>query len=188
MEKVYYSDIEIPFGTVWAATTEKGLVQVHASGTEEAFLSELRRRVDAEPVYDPGRFDELKRRLELWSRGEPVDLDLPLDLRGTEFQKGVWRAVHGIPHGRLSSYGRLAEAIGRPKAARAVGNAVGANPCGIVIPCHRVIWSNGGLGGFGGGYDPERLEAKRRLLVIEGVLPRVEGKPERETDLTRLFV
>lgn len=188
MEKVYYADIEIPIGTVWAATTEKGLVQVNASGTEEAFVSELRRRVDAEPVYDPGRFDELKRRLELWSRGEPVDFDLPLDLRGTEFQKGVWRAVHVIPHGRLSSYSRLAEAIGRPKAARAVGNAVGANPCGIVIPCHRVIWSNGGLGGFGGGYDPERLDAKRRLLAIEGVLPHVEGKPEKETDLTRLFV
>lgn len=188
MEKVYYADIEIPLGTVWAAATDRGLVQVHASGRKEDFLTELRRRIDAEQVYDPGRFGELRRRLELWSEGEPVDFDLPLDLRGTEFQKEVWRAIYRIPHGRLSSYGRLAEAIGRPGAARAVGNAVGANPCGIVIPCHRVIWSNGGIGGFGGGYDPERLDAKRRLLAVEGVLPRVEEKPEEETDLTRLFV
>ena len=187
MERVYYTDIEIPMGTVWAAATDRGLVQVHASGSKEAFLSELRRRTGADPVYDPRRFGELRRRLELWSEGEPVDFDLPLDLRGTKFQKEVWRAIHMIPHGRLSSYGRLAEAIGRPGAARAVGNAVGANPCGIVIPCHRVIWSNGGIGGFGGGYDPERLNNKRRLLMTEGVLPRVEGKPEKEVDLTHLF-
>jgi len=187
LEKVYYAGIETPLGTVWAAATEKGLVQVHASGTEEAFLSELRGRVEAELMHDPGRFDGLRRQLEAWSEGEPVIFDLPLDLRGTEFQKEVWRSIHAIPHGKLSSYGRLAEAIGRPRAARAVGNAVGANPCGIVIPCHRVVWSNGGLGGFGGGFDPERLNNKRRLLMTEGILPRVEGKPEKEVDLTRFF-
>ena len=65
---------------------------------------------------------------------------------------------------------------------------MGSNPCGIVIPCHRVIWSNGGLGGFRGGYDEESLDDKRRLLVKEGILPRVEGHPEKEVDLTRFFV
>lgn len=188
MEKVYYAGIETPLGTVWAAATEKGLVQVNALGSKEAFMSGLKRRVDAEIIHDPGRFDELRRDLESWSEGKPVAFDLPLDLRGTEFQKEVWRAIHGIPHGKLSSYGGLAKAIGRSRAARAVGNAVGANPCGIIIPCHRVIWSNGGLGGFGGGYDEERLDVKRRFLMVEGVLPRVEGRPEKEVDLTSLFV
>lgn len=188
MEKVYYAGIETPMGTVWAAATDKGLVQVHASGRKESFIYELKRRIDAEFVQDPSRFEELREQLESWSEGKPTAFDLPFDLRGTEFQKKVWKAIHDIPYGRLSSYGGLAEAIGRPKAARAVGNAVGSNPCGIVIPCHRVIWSNGGLGGFHGGYDEENLDDKRRLLVKEGVLPRVEGNPEKEVDLTRFFV
>ncbi|MGD2201569.1 MAG: methylated-DNA--[protein]-cysteine S-methyltransferase [Candidatus Bathyarchaeota archaeon] len=188
MEKVYYTDIEIPLGTVWAATTEKGLIRVHALGSRESFMDDLGDKVEGELIEDPSRFTELRRMLERWSVGDPVDFDLPFDLRGTRFQKVVWRAIHRIPYGKLSSYGRLAQHIGRPRAARAVGNAVGANPCGIVIPCHRVIWSNGGLGGFGGGYEAERLNVKRSFLVVEGVLPRVEGEPEREVDLTRLFV
>lgn len=188
MEIVYYAGIETPMGTVWAAATDNGLVQVHASGREEAFLSELKRRVRAELVHDPSKFEELGRQFKSWSEGKPTAFDLPFDLRGTEFQKKVWHAIHDIPYGRLSSYGMLAEAIGKPKAARAVGNAVGSNPCGIVIPCHRVIWSNGGMGGFHGGYDKESLDDKRRLLVKEGILPRVEGYPERDVDLTRFFV
>ena len=188
MEKIYYAGIETSMGTVWAAATDKGLVQVHASGGEESFLSQLERRVKAELIHDPSRFEELRAQLESWNEGKPTAFDLPFDLRGTEFQKRVWKAIHDIPYGRLSSYGGLAEAIGKPGAARAVGNAVGSNPCGIVIPCHRVIWSNGGLGGFRGGYDEKDLDAKRRLLAREGVLPRVEGHPEREVDLTRLFV
>jgi O-6-methylguanine DNA methyltransferase len=187
LENVYYASIEIPIGTVWAAATDEGLLQVHALSEEEPFMNELRRRVDAKPVRDPGRFDELRGQLESWCDGEPVEFDLPFDLRGTGFQKDVWHAIHRIPHGRLTSYGRLAKDIGRPNAARAVGNAVGANPCGIVIPCHRVIWSSGGIGGFGGGYDEGRLDVKRRFLMIEGILPRVEGKPEKESDLTRFF-
>jgi O-6-methylguanine DNA methyltransferase len=188
MEKVYYARIVTSMGTVWAAATEKGLVQVHASGREESFLSQLKRRIRGEVIYDPSKFDELKEQMESWDEGKPTAFDLPFDLRGTEFQKKVWKAIHDIPYGRLSSYGRLAEAIGKPRAARAVGNAVGSNPCGIVIPCHRVIWSNGGLGGFRGGYDDESLNDKRRLLVKEGVLSRVEDYPEKEVDLTGFFV
>ena len=188
MERVYYAGIETSMGIVWAAASDKGLVQVHASGRKESFISELKRRIDAEFVHDPSRFEELREQLESWSEGKPTAFDLPFDLRGTEFQKKVWHAIHTIPYGKLSSYGRLAEAIGKPKTARAVGNAVGSNPCGIVIPCHRVIWSNGGLGGFRGGYDDESLDDKRRLLVKEGVLSRVEGYPEREVDLTGFFV
>jgi O-6-methylguanine DNA methyltransferase len=187
LERIYYAGIGTPVGTVWAAKTKKGLVQVHANGERDNFIAELSRRIPGDYIEDPSMFKTLKEKLREWAEGKPVVFDMPFDLRGTEFQKDVWQAIHAIPHGKLSSYGRLAEAIGRPKAVRAVGNAVGSNPCGLVIPCHRVIWSNGGLGGFGGGYETEKLNNKRRLLMTEGVLPHVEGKPEREVDLTQLF-
>ena len=187
MERIYYAGIETPVGTVWAAKTKKGLVQVHANGERDGFIAELSRRVPGDYIEDPSMFKALEERLRGWADGKPVTFDMPFDLRGTEFQIDVWRAIHAIPHGKLSSYKRLAEAIGRPRAVRAVGNAVGANPCGLVIPCHRVIWSNGGLGGFGGGFETEKLTNKRRLLMTEGVLPSVEGKPEKKVDLTQLF-
>ena len=187
MERIYYAGIETPVGTIWAAKTKKGLVQVHANGKRDRFLDELGKRVPGDYIEDRSMFKGLEEKLEEWGEGKPVTFDMPFDLRGTEFQKDVWRAIQAIPHGRLSSYGRLAEAIGRPKAVRAVGNAVGSNPCGLVIPCHRVIWSNGGLGGFGGGFETEKLNNKRRLLMTEGALPRVEGNPERDVDLTLLF-
>ena len=81
----------------------------------------------------------------------------------TDFQQQVWNAIQQIPYGELRSYKWIAEQIGKPKAVRAVGNAVGANPVSILIPCHRVIRSNGALGGYGGG-----IERKRQLLVLEG--------------------
>jgi O-6-methylguanine DNA methyltransferase len=187
LERIYYAGIETPIGTVWAAKTKKGLIQVHANGERDSFLDELDKRVPGDYIEDSSMFKALEEKLGEWSEGKPVKFDMPFDLRGTEFQKDVWKAIQAIPHGKLSSYGRLAETIGRPKAVRAVGNAVGSNPIGLVIPCHRVIWSNGGLGGFGGGFETKKLNNKRRLLMTEGALPRVEGLPERDVDLTLLF-
>ncbi|MFM8470201.1 MAG: methylated-DNA--[protein]-cysteine S-methyltransferase [Limisphaerales bacterium] len=90
----------------------------------------------------------------------------PLDLScGTKFRLRVWAELRRIPRGQARSYGEIAEELGKPKAARAVGGACGANPVPVLIPCHRVLAANGGLGGFSGG-----LEWKRRLLAIEGVL------------------
>ena len=88
----------------------------------------------------------------------------PLDLAGTAFQKRVWQALRKIPAGRTKSYGEIAQAIGRPKAVRAVGGACGANPVPVLVPCHRVLAANGKIGGFSGG-----LERKRRLLTREGI-------------------
>ncbi len=187
MEQVFYTGIKTPIGTVWAAMTKKGLIQVHAIGNKKCFLKELETRVQCDLIEDPAMFNTLEMKLFEWGKGKPVVFNLPFDLRGTPFQNEVWRAIHAIPYGRLSSYGRLAKVIGRPRAVRAVGNAVGSNPCGLVIPCHRVIWSNGGLGGFGGGFETEKLNKKRRLLFIEGILPRVEGDPEKDVDLTLFF-
>jgi len=91
------------------------------------------------------------------------EFDLPLDLRGTEFQKDVWRALLAIPYGETASYGGIAAAIGRPKAVRAVGLANNRNPVSIIVPCHRVVGHDGSLVGYGGG-----LPLKRRLLELEG--------------------
>jgi len=187
LERIYYAGIETPVGTIWAAKTKKGLVQVHANGERDSFLEELEKRVPGDYIEDRSMFKALEEKLGEWGEGKPVTFDGPYDLRGTEFQKDVWRAIHAIPHGKLASYGKLAENIGRPKAVRAVGNAVGSNPCGLVIPCHRVIWSNGGLGGFGGGFETKKLNNKRRFLMTEGVLPRWERNPEKDVDLTLLF-
>ena len=90
---------------------------------------------------------------------------IPLDLdKGTQFQKSVWDTARKIPFGKTLSYGEIAERIGRPKSARAVGNAMGKNPVPVIIPCHRVIASNGSLGGFSSG-----LEWKKVLLENEGI-------------------
>jgi methylated-DNA-[protein]-cysteine S-methyltransferase len=159
---------------------------VHALGTGERFKAGLR-GLRAELIKEPDRFVDLRRQLSSWAEGNLTEFDLPFDLRGTEFQKEVWHAIHRIPYGKLSSYGLLAKDIGRPAAARAVGNAVGANPLGIVIPCHRVVWSSGGIGGFGGGYVKESLDVKRLFLKVEGVLPRVEDRPEDDVDLKSFF-
>jgi O-6-methylguanine DNA methyltransferase len=104
--------------------------------------------------------DELNAYLE----GRRLEFAIPMDLRGTRFQLEVWRALLQIPRGETRTYGEVARAIGRPKAVRAVGSANGANPIPILVPCHRVIGSNGSLTGYGGG-----LELKRRLLSLEGV-------------------
>ena len=95
-------------------------------------------------------------------RGRRQAFDLPLDLAGTDFQRLVWRALTDIPFGETRAYGALADAIGRPRAARAVGAATGQNPAPIIVPCHRVTGANGALTGFAGG-----LERKRLLLAHE---------------------
>ncbi|HEX5398000.1 MAG TPA: methylated-DNA--[protein]-cysteine S-methyltransferase [Verrucomicrobiae bacterium] len=88
----------------------------------------------------------------------------PFDAAGTEFQKSVWREMREIPPGKTKSYGEIAQAIGRPKAVRAVGGACGANPIPVLVPCHRILAANQKIGGFSGG-----LDWKRRLLIREGV-------------------
>jgi methylated-DNA-[protein]-cysteine S-methyltransferase len=105
---------------------------------------------------------EAARQLDEYFSGRRRQFDLPLDLEGTEFQQRVWKAVSGVPYGQTRSYAQIATTIGSPAAVRAVGAANGANPVAIIVPCHRVVASGGGLGGYGGG-----LELKRRLLALE---------------------
>jgi len=105
---------------------------------------------------------EAERQLSEYFAGTRRQFDLPLDPRGTEFQKKVWLALRKIPFGKTQSYAEIAKSIGAPRASRAVGAANGKNPLPIVVPCHRVIGANGALTGFGGG-----LENKARLLALE---------------------
>src|ERR1017187_7142685 len=108
---------------------------------------------------------EALRQLRAYFAGQLRRFELPLDLRGTDFQLRVWRELERIPYGETRSYLEIAEAIGAPRAVRAVGAANGANPIPIVVPCHRVIGASGKLVGYGGG-----LPLKKRLLQLEGAL------------------
>jgi methylated-DNA-[protein]-cysteine S-methyltransferase len=105
---------------------------------------------------------QTKMQLESFFKGERLTFDIPLQLRGTSFQNDVWRALTEIPFGQTVSYLSIAQKIGRPKAVRAVGMAIGKNPYSIIIPCHRVIGTNGSLTGFAGG-----VAVKQKLLEFE---------------------
>lgn len=107
-------------------------------------------------------FEPAKRQLDEYFAGQRTHFDLPVELHGSEFQCAVWQAMRDIPYGATRSYGELARAIGRPSASRAVGAAAGRNPVPLIVPCHRVIGSDGGLVGFGGG-----LPTKKFLLALE---------------------
>ena len=122
----------------------------------------LEKRLHARILPDDERNQRVLDEVHAYLRGELRAFTVPVDLRGTPFQCDVWRAIASIPYGKTTSYGALAAAIERPNATRAVGQATGANPVPIIIPCHRIIGSSGGLTGFGGG-----LPLKERLLGLE---------------------
>jgi len=111
---------------------------------------------------DPAVFSDAVEQLNAYFAGELADFDIELDLRGTEFQQRVWKALLTIPYGETRSYGEIAAQVGAPGSARAVGLANGHNPIAIVVPCHRVIGADGSLTGYGGG-----LDRKRTLLELE---------------------
>jgi methylated-DNA-[protein]-cysteine S-methyltransferase len=118
-------------------------------------------RNDADDV--PPVLKETASQLDEYFDGERTDFDVPMELDGTDFQREVWTELSRIPYGETISYGELARRVGRPSAPRAVGQANGRNPIPVIVPCHRVLASNG-IGGYGGG-----LKVKRALLAVEGV-------------------
>ena len=125
----------------------------------------LQARCPGQPlVADPGRCAEARREVQAYLAGERRAFTLRVAARGTPFQEGVWAALRGIPRGETCTYGELAARVGRPGAARAVGSANARNPVVLIVPCHRVIASGGGLHGYAFG-----AERKRWLLALEGV-------------------
>ncbi len=163
--KLYYASLELPTGPALATATEKGLCRLELDPPPLAeFVDEIEAQYGVRPVEDIRPFTALRGELSAYFKGEPVAFTQKLDLRGTDFQKAVWRELMKIPYGNVRSYKWLAAKVGNPNAARAVGNALNGNKVPIIVPCHRIIESSGGLGGFGGG-----LEFKKKLLRLEGV-------------------
>jgi methylated-DNA-[protein]-cysteine S-methyltransferase len=138
------------------------------------------RAVEASWKRDPGPFREVVRQLQAYFEGELQQFDLPILLRGTDFQQVVWAALQKLRFGERISYGELARRIGRPSASRAVGLANGRNPIGIIVPCHRVIGAGGSLTGYGGG-----LGRKQWLLEHEASFA-AHSKGFRQRNLTPL--
>ena len=159
----YAITLDSPIGPLLIETNDKALTHISLpqngrQPSEAPSIGELRKEEGA-----PEILEEVVRQLTEYFAGERTEFDLPIELDGTEFQRDVWTSLAEIPYGKTVSYADLATMVGRPSAFRAVGQANGANPIPIVLPCHRVIASGGGIGGYGGG-----LPMKRQLLGLEG--------------------
>ena len=167
-EPVVLGTARTPLGTFGAAFSPEGLGRLTLPGEPFALCEAWVRRwmPQARPVHDPGPLARLAEQLTAYLEGELRAFTVAVDLRGTPFQLAVWRALQRIGYGEVRSYAVLAAEIGRPRAVRAVGAANGANPVPIVVPCHRVVGSRGGLTGYAGG-----LGLKERLLRLEDILP-----------------
>lgn len=153
---IHYTRIACPLGPLLLERTDQGLSRIE-------FLEADHAPVPSQGSTERARgFEAIVGQLEQYFAGERRSFDLPVAPLGTPFQRSVWKALTEIPYGETWTYGQLAEAIGRPTAARAVGAANGANPLPIVVPCHRVIGSSGTLTGYRGG-----IRFKRALLDLE---------------------
>ena len=157
----WHTTIDSPIGPLGLVATDKGLRAVSWRGEETS----VELPSDMLDSSDHPVLTKAAAQLAEYFCGDRTSFDVPLDLRGTEFQVAAWRALGDIPYGSTRSYGEQAALIGRPKAVRAIGQANGRNPVPIVLPCHRVIGANGSLVGFGGGLDTKTL-----LLQHEGAL------------------
>jgi methylated-DNA-[protein]-cysteine S-methyltransferase len=158
-----------PIGTLWIAEGERGIVRVSSDENEASFRDELGSRLGLIPVYAPKALEGTISRFVQYFAGERTEFDLPIDLRGfTPFQRAVLEEVCNIPYGEVRSYGEIAWAVGRPRAARAVGTVMATCPISLVIPCHRVVRSDGTPGQYGSRLTEGRGLAHRiRLLSLE---------------------
>lgn len=166
MEKITYGLHDTPLGQMIVAQSSKGLCWL--GFMVKGYKGDgFERMQEFFPESDLVRDDEetnaiVAKIMTAWNQDTLNEIEL--DLRGTEFQRSVWQALLNIPKGQVISYGDVANDIGRPKASRAVGTAVGDNPVSLIVPCHRVVKSGGGLGNYGWG-----VELKEKILKLEGV-------------------
>lgn len=160
---IYFTYVASPVGDLLVSGTELALTGISFPRGSKAYPPK------AGWVRNDAPFGEVRRQLNAYFGGHLKTFQLPLQLEGTDFQRSVWWALADIPFGETRTYSWQAKVVGAPSAARAVGAANGANPIPIILPCHRVIGSNGALTGFGGG-----IAVKRWLLAHEGALPAEE--------------
>ena len=174
------SQFATPLGPMYAGASDKGLCFLEFTDRKmiDAQIEQLQKQMKAKFIKGKSEIlDRAERQLEEYFARERRDFDLPLDVRGTGFQKQAWDALLAIPYGEVRSYQQQADRIGNPKAVRAVASANAKNHIAIVIPCHRVIAKDGGLAGFGGG-----IWRKRFLLDLEA--PEGLGEPRQQELLT----
>ena len=161
-----YDVFESPLGPLLVATTRNGLCRIAYDAEPEREEERLARGYGFRVLYSPPALDAAKRELAAYFEGRQYSFGLSLDLRVLgAFHRDVLERLAAVPYGQLTTYGTLAAAAGRPRAARAVGTVMNRNPLPIVLPCHRVVGSTGKLVGYAGG-----LERKRKLLELEGAL------------------
>jgi O-6-methylguanine DNA methyltransferase len=167
-ETIHWSEFDTPVGTMRIASSERGVVYLELPRENgRGFRGWMKRHAPKAALveaFEPNR--EYIAQVSQYLDGKRREFDLPIDMRATEFQCEVYDVLCSIEYGELRSYGDVARAVGRPKAVRAVGAANGSNPIALIVPCHRVIASNGQLHGYGGG-----LELKAHLLAMEQSLP-----------------
>jgi methylated-DNA-[protein]-cysteine S-methyltransferase len=165
MQTIFYTKLKIPIGCLLIASSDRGLVRIILPNKDISNSFDHLRKDFPGKRFEEDREKNQKavEQLEEYFNGTRTNFSLKLDLiKGTEFQKSVWKAVSRIPHGQTSSYGKIARQIGKPKACRAVGLANKRNPVPIVIPCHRIIGSDGSMTGYSGG-----ILLKEKLLKLE---------------------
>ena len=164
---VTFTSMDSPVGPIMVAATRRGLVKIAFGrfADPESFVAQLS-TLSPRVLEAPGYFDAIRKELDEYFEGKRTRFDLPLDWSLTGgFGRRVLRHTARIPYGKVSTYREIAALAGSPRGARAAGNALGANPIPIVVPCHRVLHTGGGLGGYGGG-----LDKKRFLLELEGAI------------------
>jgi methylated-DNA-[protein]-cysteine S-methyltransferase len=161
---IAYRTVDTPVGTLLVAATEQGLVRIaYAKEDHDAVLAKLAEAVSPRILLAPGRLDLTARQLDEYFAGRRTAFDLPLDFRLSKgFRRAVLAHLPRIAYGRTESYAQVAAAAGSPKAVRAVGTACATNPLPVVVPCHRVVRSDGSFGGYVGG-----AKAKQTLLALE---------------------
>lgn len=162
-ETIRWTVVDSALGPLLVATTSRGICRLTFDEGEEALY---RAFPNATIRKDEGSMAELVEGVLTAVDRPQAAPDLPIDVRGTAFQEAVWKELRKIPLGETRSYADIAMAVGQPKAVRAVGTANGSNPVAVLVPCHRVIRSDGSLGGYAGG-----LDRKRKLLAAEGADP-----------------
>jgi methylated-DNA-[protein]-cysteine S-methyltransferase len=162
---VAYRMLDTPVGTLLLAATEQGVVRVAFDREDhDLVLVALAEKVSPRIMLSPGRLDPAARQLSEYFAGSRRSFDLPLDLRlATGFRRSVLAHLPQIGYGHTESYAQVASAAGHPRAVRAVGSACATNPVPVIVPCHRVVRSDGSLGGYAGG-----ASAKQSLLALEG--------------------
>jgi methylated-DNA-[protein]-cysteine S-methyltransferase len=163
---VVYDFAETPVGTLLVAASDLGLCKISFDSDPERELDRLSQAFGARVLRASRPLDAVRRQLDEYFDEERTEFELDVDLRpSAEFTRQVLTQLAKVPHGEVTTYGALARAAGRPRAARAVGTVMNRNPIPIVLPCHRVVGSDGSLVGYGGGLDRKRL-----LLSLEGAL------------------